>query len=750
MKKKMIKNNTGYTWRFFRAGGFDQVRIDSAQDLINIEKLDQKLWVALACPVDNVHFDTTTLQMIDCDGDRRIRANELIAAIKWTVKNLKNPDELIENKDGISLDSINDSTDEGKKIFQTVRSSLKLLGKDENGSISVEEIQNLEKSFSDKVFNGDGIITVDTASDEEHKKLINDIIAVSGSVIDRSGKPGIDTRIVEDFFTEAQKYIVWRMEIHKDQSVLPLGEKTEPAFEVLNKVKNKIDDFFTRCAIAGYDDRAIVHLNGGDSAFLSCVTQPLTIDCDALSSLPISIVKPHGVLPLSGDINPSWQKSIGELIGEVIIPLYGIKKDLTYMEWKEICSLFEPLFSWQKRKPSSAIHTLGQDRIEEILNSNMKTEILSLIEQDRFESVSFESIKALEKLIRLKRDLYVLSKNFVNFKDFYTKGSSSIFQAGTLYLDQRSCHLCIKIDDPNKHSLMASMAGTYLVYCECKRKDEAKNIIIVAAFTNGDSDNLMVGRNGVFYDRSGKDWDATIIKIIDNPISLRQAFWLPYKSFVRMIESQVAKRAMDAEVQSTTKLSQAALATANVDKVKTGPAVPQKKLDVGIVAALGVAAGALGTFVATLFGYIAGIVKLGPLAIAGSILGLIALISGPSIILAFIKLRKRNLGPILDAGGWAVNAKAQISVPFGALLTHTATLPAGSQRDLIDPYAERKSPWSKIIIVLLVLYLAYISLNHVGLVNKWSNGLIGIKREWVFKDLFQKKSPDSVIPVTQP
>lgn len=750
MNKKIFKSNAGHTWRFFRAGGFDQVRIDSAQDLLNIEKLDQKLWVALACPVDNVHFDTVTLQMIDCDGDRRIRANELIAAIKWTAKNLKNPDELIESKDGLSIDSINDFTDEGKRISQTIRSSLKMLGKDENGSISVEEIQNLEKCISDKVFNGDGIITIDTASDEAHKKLINDIIAVSGSVTDRSGKPGIDAGIVEVFFTEAQKYIVWRMDIHKDQSVLPLGEKTEPAFEVLNKAKNKIDDFFTRCAIAGYDDRAIVHLNGGDSALLSCATQPLTIDCDALSSLPISIVKPHGVLPLSGDINPSWQNSIDELVEKVILPLYGTKKHLTYLEWKDICNLFEPLFSWQKRKPSSAVHTLGRGRIEEILNSNTKAEILSLIEQDRFESVSFESIKVLEKLIRFKRDLYALSKNFINFKDFYTKGTSSIFQAGTLYLDQRSCNLCIKIDDPNKHSLMASMAGTYLVYCECKRKDEAKNIIIVAAFTNGDSDNLMVGRNGIFYDRSGKDWDAAIIKIIDNPISLRQAFWLPYKSFVRMIESQVAKRAMDAEVQSTTKLSQAALTAANVDKVKNEPAVPQKKLDVGIVAALGVAAGALGTFVATLFGYIAGIVKLGPLAIAGAILGLIALISGPSIILAFIKLRKRNLGPILDAGGWAVNAKARISVPFGALLTHTATLPAGSQRDLIDPYAEKKSPWSKILIVLLVLYLAYISLNHVGLVNKWSNGLIGIKREWVFKDLLQKRSPDSVIPVSQP
>jgi len=64
-----------------------------------------------------------------------------------------------------------------------------------------------------------------------------------------------------------------------------------------------------------------------------------------------------------------------------------------------------------------------------------------------------------------------------------------------------------------KHSLMSAMAGTYLVYCECRRHAGNEKMNIVAAFTNGESDNLLVGRNGVFYDRAGNDWDATIIKI---------------------------------------------------------------------------------------------------------------------------------------------------------------------------------------------------------------------------------------------
>jgi hypothetical protein len=204
-----------------------------------------------------------------------------------------------------------------------------------------------------------------------------------------------------------------------------------------------------------------------------------------------------------------------------------------------------------------------------------------------------------------------------------------------------------------------------------------------------------------------------------------------------MIETQVAKRAMAAETQSTAKLEQSATAAANVNN--STKIAPPKKFDIGIVAALGVAAGALGTFIATLLGYAGGIVKLGPLAIIGASLGVIFLISGPSLILAFIKLRKRNLGPILDAGGWAVNAKAKINVPFGAELTNVAALPAGSLRDIRDPYAEKKSPWPKIILFAVLLYAAYVSLDKLGFVNEWTSGRIGKQKEIASKTVVIEK-----------
>jgi hypothetical protein len=210
----------------------------------------------------------------------------------------------------------------------------------------------------------------------------------------------------------------------------------------------------------------------------------------------------------------------------------------------------------------------------------------------------------------------------------------------------------------------------------------------------------------VFYDRKGRDWDATITRIVAHPIGLREAFWLPYKKFVRMIEEQIAKRAASAEAASGAKLTAAAEAVATADMTKApaaaAPAAAPKKVDVGTVAAIGVALGSIGTFVGLLLGKF---IELGiwmPLALVG----LILLISGPSMLLAYLKLRLRNLGPILDANGWAINGRARINVLFGKAMTDMAKLPPGSRRSLEDPYADKKSPWRWLWFPILLVVLA--------------------------------------------
>jgi hypothetical protein len=356
------------------------------------------------------------------------------------------------------------------------------------------------------------------------------------------------------------------------------------------------------------------------------------------------------------------------------------------------------------------VEKLGLPRAKEILAGPGRAALAELVAKDRALEPEFKAISDVERLARYHRDLRALLHNFVNFADFFSRDRLAVFQAGTLYLDSRSCELCVRVENAAAHAGLAAMSKAYIAYIDCKRPG-GEAMAVAACFTQGDSDYLFVGRHGIFYDRKGRDWDATITKLIDSPISVRQAFWSPYKKFVRFIEEQVAKRAADADSAATSKLQAAATSTVDTAAAGKPAALPAKpRFEVGTVAALGVGVGALGTLFG---GFIAGFMGLGVFMPLG-ILGIILAISGPSMLIAWIKLRQRNLGPILDANGWAINGRVKINLPLGNALTDQAKLPANSRRTLDDPYAEKSNPWRPWILigVLLVIAAVWIRFDH--------------------------------------
>lgn len=693
-----------HQWKFFRAGGFDQVKLESGADLLALDQLDQKLWVALACPTTGLEFDPKTAALIDADKDGRIRAPELIDALKWTGGVLKNADELIKSSPTLALASINDANAEGKAILASARQILSNLGKKDATAIGLDDVADTAKIFAQTLFNGDGVVPADSAADDATKAAISDVIACVGSVPDRSGKPGVNSDLVEKFFAEAAAYDAWITRSETEAaSLLPLGAATADAAAATRAVKAKIDDYFGRCRLAGYDPRALGAVNRDEKEYAAIAAKDLQITAAEVAGFPLAQVAAGKPLPLGSGINPAWAGAIAAFVKAAVTPILGARESLTEADWAAILGKLGPFECWTSGKAGTAVEKLGKDRVRALLASKSKAAITDLLAEDKALESEANAISTVEKLIRFHRDLYTLATNFVNFKDLYDAGEAAIFQVGTLFLDQRSCTLCISVEDAGKHASMAGLAGAYLAYVDCVRKGSGEKLSIVAIFSQGDDDNLMVGRNGLFYDRKGLDYDATITRIISNPISLRQAFWSPYKKFVRLIEEQIAKRAAAASAEADAKLAAAASATANADKTVAAPPA-EKKIDVGTVAAMGVAFGAIGGFFTAVAAGAVQIVGMGPLAVIGAIIGLLALISGPSMILAYIKLRKRNLGPILDANGWAVNAAAKINVPFGTSLTGIAKLPAGSSVDYNDSYAEKAFPWKTWLAVMLIAY----------------------------------------------
>jgi len=713
-------SHTSHRWKFFRAGGFDQVKLETGADLMNLDQLDQKLWVALACPTTGLEFCSKTAALIDTDKDGRIRAPELIAAVKWAGSMLKNPDLLVKGGDAVEFSAINDATPEGKQLLASAKQICANLGKAAATAISLADASDANKIFVNTTLNGDGVIIPESATDDATKAVINDIIACFGSLPDRSTKPGIDQVKVDAFFAECAAFDGWMKKADADApNILPAGEVTAAAAAAVRAIKAKVDDYFGRCRLAAYDPRALAALNRGEQEYLAIAAKDMSITAAEIAGFPLAQVGAGKALPLKTGINPAHAAAVAALHANAVKPLLGDKAELTEADWAALLAKLGPFECWNAGKAGGLVDKLGIKRVREILGDKSKDNVTALIAKDKALEPEATSIANVEKLCRYVRGLHSLCINFVNFKDLYDGGDPAIFQCGTLYLDQRSCNLCLPVEDAGKHAGMAGLAGAYLAYCDCVRKGTGEKKSIVAIFSQGDDDNLMVGRNGIFYDRKGRDFDATITKLVSNPISLRQAFWAPYKKLVRMIEEMIAKRAAAADAASTAKLESTATTVANVDKAK--PAEP-KKVDVGAVAAMGVAFSALSAVAVGFLGLFKGIA---PWQLPLIIIAFMLLISVPSLILAFMKLRKRNLGPILDANGWAVNARARINVPFGTSLTGIAKLPPGATIDVSDRYAEKSAAWPKILIVVFVIWWIHAYLNHEGWIYRWTDGKYG-------------------------
>lgn len=301
----------------------------------------------------------------------------------------------------------------------------------------------------------------------------------------------------------------------------------------------------------------------------------------------------------------------------------------------------------------------------------------------------------LRKLLLLHRDFYRLLRNFVTLEDFYDNDEKTVasFLAGTLILDQRACKLCIRVNDLAKHDSQAPLSGMYLLYCNCENKKTGKKLQIVAAMTQGEIKNLSVGKNGIFYDNDGLDYDATVFKIIENPISLRQAFWNPYRKMAKWVEDKINKSAAEKDAKTFDDMT-AKVATAADPNAEKKSAFDIAKF-AGIFAAIGMALGMIGTALASVA---QGWIRLPWWQQIIVFVCILLIISGPSMIMAWMKLRRRNLAPVLNANGWAINADSIISVPFGLKLTEQVRFP-------FTKNPAKKNPAGKIFLVILLLII---------------------------------------------
>lgn len=683
-----------HKWRFFKAGNFEQPLLRNAQDLAALAELDPKLWATLACPLPQLNFDAKFLNWLDLNADGRLRLPEVIANVDWVLARLTEPDCLFSQRP-LTLADFN-ASEANTNLISAAQRLFRLLGREPEEGLTAQDTARAAVIFPPQVANGDGVIPVELTTNLALKEQIELIIRCLGAVPDRSGQLGINAEKITAFYAQVQEVQHW----HAQASIevkQPFGARTSIVLPLVEQLQDKINDYFTRVQLAAYDLRA-AQLMAVSEAELSALSTTNLATTEQLQNLPLARLDTDGLLPLHQGLNPAWQQPMQQLYLQALEPQFGALTSLDSACWHEFLAPSHAYFAWQAQRPQVELFNfLSLEAILALDAAYLEQQLLQLVDLDLEVADAAQGWVDLDKLLNFQAYLVPLLKNFVSFENFYSGQEKAVFQAGRLYIDGKSCDLVVEVNDIEMHSQVAVQSNCFLIYCRCTRRGQTDSKTeqkkLVALVSAGSHHELMPGRNGLFYDQQGQDWDATLVKVIDNPVSVQQAFFSPYKRLADLISNQIQKLAAGKDAQLLAK------AGANISNPESLAPFDIAKF-AGIFAALGLALGALGTAFAATF---SSLLTLSwwqfPLVFAA----LVLVVSGPSMLLAWFKLRQRSLGPILDANGWAVNAQARISINFGASLTQVASLPPGSGKVLRDSY--QKSKW-RFIFILLALAAA--------------------------------------------
>ncbi len=683
-------DKTPYNWTFTSVGGTVRVKITSGADIAHLGELDRKLWTVLSCPAKNLEFDQKTLELIDTDHDGNIRVDEVIATAQWLTGVLKDPDQLLTRGTEIPFTNFNEENPEGAKLLSSAKQILKNLHL-EKESISLEDTADLTKVFADTKFNGDGVITPATPDDEATAALVTTISETIGKAADRSGADGITADHIEAFYTALADYAAWQDAGTKD--VFPFGDKTADALAACEALKDKVADYFMRCKLIGFDAATAPAVDVSVEK-IGAIEGNLALAASAIGEEPLAKPVANGVLPLDA-VNPAWKAAVEAMRALV---LDADKKEITEAEWNGILGKFAPYTAWMAEKKGVEVEGMGIDKVRAFLKAGQKDALLKLVEADKALEEEALSIEAVDKLLRLYHNFYDYLNNYVVLADFYDPDRKAIFQAGRLYIDQRSTDLCIRVDGPNPD--ISALSGMYILYCACKSEKMGKAMNIAAVLTDGDVDGLRPGKNAVFYDRDGNDWSAVVTSIVDNPLSLRQAFWAPYKKAARWISEKINKTAAEKATKGEGTLSTITQSATEKPAAGAEAATKAAPFDVGKIAGITIAIAAVMGVVTAIVATLKSLTWWQWIVL---IAGLMLVISLPSVFIAWRKLRRRDLGPVLNANGWAINAASYVRGKFAKGMTQIAKFP---RLTAVDPVARRKAAWRRFWIIFVLLLLA--------------------------------------------
>ena len=662
---------------FSRYGRSYHLRIETSEDLQRAVELDEAHWVATNAPISTINCDDAFLKVLDSDQNGRITAGEVKSAIRWILEVLCDRRGLDAKSDSISLEAISTDTESGRRIHQTVRRLLDRPDHPETEALTLSEVQQVKAHVESMPVSAAGVVLPEAATDQQTRQFITDVIAVTGGAVHPSGARGLSEAQLEEFLTGAAAHLDWLEtgEIPQGQettSIMPMGRQTSLAFEILTVFRPKMDQYFAQCEAAALDERFVQRMGWtGDELQDLDFDDPKVIE-DVLKKAPLAKPRPERQLRFDETVNPYYAELLDRFRVEVCEPLLGpVGQTLSGGQWLEIKSAFADHQGWCDARVDGAFDTIDCEQLRRYLDERFVAAVRSLIADRTEAAFVLDNICLTEKLLLYQINLIDLANNFVSFPHLYDASRRAMFEMGTLVMDGRRFNLAVRVDDRPSHLEVARSSNMYVLYVQITPGAGRDSYEVAIPVTSGGRGNLCLQKRGVFYDLAGFECDARVVHIITNPISIGEALVSPFQRLGRLVTGKIESFASAAEkkLDTTASAAMTRVAAAPPTQPSTGLAVG------GILMGAGVAIAALGSAIA----YIAkSLTEASWLAIIVVVLGAVLLVALPTAIVAFLKLRSRNLSAILEGSGWAINAPMRLRRNQRRLFTHRPKYPKGA------------------------------------------------------------------------
>lgn len=688
--------------RFRRTGRAYHLDIATAADLRTALDLDEAHWVATSAPVDTIHLDPLFLKLVDSDSDGRIKSKELMDAIRWCLDVLSDFRGLNAGDQRLAPGAINTGTEDGKRAYEAA-TKLILQEADEGDSlVSLEEVREVRKRIERMPVSAAGIVLPEATDDRTTRQFVEDLIATMGGAEHPSGAMGLDEAHLARFLTSAKSYLAWHAQGQASEedgrtAILPLGAATSSAFAALAKVREKVDQYFAQCEVLTLDESLADRIKCTiDNAQVDYTDQA---DLQALlKRAPLSRPRAEGTLSFDESINPYYTDSIARLRDLVLQPRLGISpetagKQLTRRQWEETKQTFASYECWVREQPGAELAPLGTDKLRHYLKERSADAVRTLIAESKQSFFVLDNIRSLEKLLLFQSNLLRLANNFVSFPDLYDPRRRAVFEMGTAILDGRRFNFAVLVRNRKEHAKIAAASSIYVMYLDLVRESTNEAQCVAVPVTAEGEGNLCVGKRGIFEDISGKQWDARIVQIIENPIGLGGAIAAPYRRLTSMFAAKIDSLTGSTEKQFDESAKQAMSSVSTGGKAAPAPPSGTSGMTAGgMLMGGGIALAALLSAVT----YVGKAVMEKPLAILLGVLGAALVLMVPATIRAFLKLRRRDLSSILEGTGWAINARMRLT--RRQALTFTTRPPYPKQAR-----ARRAAKWLFVLLLFVAL-----------------------------------------------